>query len=134
MEPESAEAPLPTLSEALAWTGRRVEDVAGNRVGQATGIFADERSGEPTWLVAKLGRFSGPTVAIPLRDCAAGATRIWVAHPHRAIRAAPVVDPTRVLLREHELTICAHYGIGERVGRAAEVVARTEGSTTSHPA
>jgi hypothetical protein len=133
MESEPAAAPPPTLSEALAWAGHGVDDVAGNRVGVATGVFADERSGEPTWLVAKLGRFSGPTVAIPLRDCAAGPARIWVAHPRRAIRAAPVVDPTRVLLREHELTICAHYGIGERVGRAAEVVARPAGSTTSRP-
>ncbi len=50
------------------------------------------------------------------------------------IRSAPVVDPTRPLLREHELTICAHYGIGESVGRAAEVAGRPEGSVTSQPA
>jgi hypothetical protein len=37
------------------------------------------------------------------------------------------------LLREHELTICAHYGIGERVGRAAQVGDRAEGATTSRP-
>jgi hypothetical protein len=134
MESESAAAPLPTLSEALAWPGCGVDDVGGGRVGEATRVFVDERSGEPAWLVARLGRLSGPTVAIPLRDCAPGGGRIWVAHPRRAIRAAPVVDPTRVLLREHELTICAHYGIGERVGRAAEVADRPEGSTTSRPA
>ncbi len=44
-----------------------------------------------------------------------------------------MVDPSRPLLREHELTICAHYGIGERVGRAAEVVGRPEGAVTSKP-
>jgi hypothetical protein len=44
-----------------------------------------------------------------------------------------VVDPARPLLREHELTICAHYGIGERAGRAAEVMSRPEGSVTSQP-
>jgi hypothetical protein len=81
-----------------------------------------------------LGRFTGPTVAIPLRDCAGAPSRIWVAHPRRTIRAAPVVDSTRLLLREHELAICAHYGIGERVGRAAEIVGRPEGSVTSRPA
>ncbi len=45
------------------------------------------------------------------------------------IRAAPVVDPTAPLRREHELTICAHFGIGETVGRAAEVAGRPEGES-----
>jgi len=49
------------------------------------------------------------------------------------IRTAPVVDPTRPLRREHELTICSHYGIGEAVGRAAEVAARPEGEITATP-
>jgi PRC-barrel domain len=133
MDSEAAAAPPPTLEEARTWLGCRVDDVAGTRVGQARGVFADTASGEPTWLVAKLGRFSGPVVAIPLRDCAAGAGRVWVAHPRRAIRTAPVVDPTRLLLREHELTICAHYDIGEQVGRAAEVSPHAKGSVTSRP-
>jgi hypothetical protein len=134
MESEAAPAAPPTLGEARAWVGCRVDDVAGSRVGRARAVFADERSGEPTWLIVKLGRFAGPLVAIPLRDCAATASRVWVAHPRRTIRTAPLVDPTRLLLREHELTICGHYGIGEQVGRAAEVVARAEGSVTSQPA
>jgi hypothetical protein len=45
-----------------------------------------------------------------------------------------VVDPSRPLRREHELTICAHYGIGEAVGRAAAVVGRDEGAVTAQPA
>jgi hypothetical protein len=85
-------------------------------------------------LIVKQGRFGGSLVSIPLRDCAAAASRVWVAHPREAIRGSPVVDPTRPLLREHELTICAHYGIGERVGRAAEVAGRPAASVTSTPA
>jgi hypothetical protein len=49
------------------------------------------------------------------------------------MRDAPTVDPTRPLLREHELAICVHYGIGERVGRAAEVAGRPEGSVSAQP-
>jgi hypothetical protein len=70
---------------------------------------------------------------VPIADCAAGGGRAWVAHGRDAIRSAPVVDPGRPLLREHELTICAHYGIGEHVGRAAEVARHAEGSLTSQP-
>ncbi|HEX3609061.1 MAG TPA: hypothetical protein VHU14_05255 [Solirubrobacterales bacterium] len=122
------------LSEAKSWTGHGIDDVAGSAVGQVHGFFVDAESGEPTWLIAKQGRFGAILVAVALHDCAGGGGRVWVAHRRETIRSAPVVDPTRPLLREHELTICAHYGIGERVGRAAEVAGRAEGATTSRPA
>jgi len=123
----------PSLAEARGWVGYAVDDVAGAAVGQVHGFFVDAEGGKPTWLIARQGRLRGTLVAVPLRDCAGGGGRVWVAHETAAIRGAPVVDPSRPLLREHELTICAHYGIGERAGRAAEVVARPEGSVTSQP-
>jgi hypothetical protein len=131
---EAASSSLPSLGQAREWVGSEVDEISGAGVGQVHGFFADAGGGEPTWLIARQGRVRGTLVAIPLRDCAGGGGRVWVAHPADAIRSAPVVDPTRPLLREHELTICAHYGIGERVGRAAEVVARPEDSVTSQPA
>jgi hypothetical protein len=121
-------------AEARGWVGFEVDEIGGSRVGQVAGFFDDAATGDPAWLIARLGRRRGSLVAIPLRDCAGGGGRAWVAHAGKTIRSAPVVDPTKPLLREHELTICAHYGIGERVGRAAEVVARPEGSVTSQPA
>lgn len=127
-------AVAPPLEEARRWLGHQVDEIDGAGVGQVQGFFVDADGTKPTWLIAKLGRRRGPLVAIPYRDCAAGAGRVWIAHRREAIRRAPVVDPTRPLLREHELTICAHYGIGERVGRAAEVVGRPEGAVTSKPA
>jgi hypothetical protein len=125
---------LPAPAEAKSWVGYGVDDAGGATVGQVHGFFLDEPSGDPAWLIVKQGRLARSLVAIPLRDCAAGGGRVWVAHGRETIRSAPLVDPTRPLLREHELTICAHYGIGERVGRAAEVVGRPEGSVTSQPA
>lgn len=125
---------MPSLSEARGWVGHQVDDEGGTAVGQVHGLFVDAAAGEPTWLIVKQGRFGGSLVSVPLRDCAAGAGRVWVAHARETIRSSPVVDPTRPLLREHELAICAHYGIGERVGRAAEVAPRAAASVTSTPA
>jgi len=123
----------PSLEEAQAWIGNGVDDLGGASVGQAHGLFVDAESGAPTWLIVKQGRVKPTLVAAPLRDCAAAAGRVWIAHDRDVIRRAPVVDPTRPLLREHELTISAHYGIGETVGRAAEVAGRDEGAATSQP-
>ena len=133
MTEPAAPAP-PSLGEARSWLGHQVDDAGGTGVGQAHGLFIDAAGGEPTWLIVKQGRFNGSLVAIPLRDCAAGAGRVWAAHPRETIRSSPLVDPTRPLLREHELTISAHYGIGEQVGRAAEVAGRAAASVTSTPA
>jgi hypothetical protein len=126
---------------SAGWLGFEVDDVAGARAGRVRGLFADAERGEPAWLVVDLarrlpllGRRGGRLVALPLRDCAGGGGRVWTAHRREALRRAPAVDPTRPLLREHELTICAHYGIGERVGRAAEVAGRPEGAVTAQPA
>jgi hypothetical protein len=130
---ESPAAAPPSLGEARGWIGHRVDEIGGGSIGKVHGLFADAGSGEPSWLIAKLGRSGRSLVAIPLRDCAAGGGHVWVAQERETIRSAPVVDPTRPLLREHELTICAHYGIGESVGRAAEVAGRPEGAVTSRP-
>jgi len=123
------------LDEARAWLGNDVDDVDGRQVGFAHSFFVDAASGAPAWLVvrSKRRRLGSSHVVVPATDCAAVAGRVWVAHGRESIRSSPVVDPGRPLLREHELTICAHYGIAESVGRAAEVAGRDGASVTSKP-
>jgi hypothetical protein len=124
----------PTTAEAMSWLGADVAGLGGNAVGQVQGLFVDADSGEPAWLVARLGRRRrARVVAVPFANCAGAPFGVWVAQEADAIRSAPVVDPTRPLRREHELTICAHFGIGEKVGRAAEVAGREEGGITATP-
>ncbi|HEX2095968.1 MAG TPA: hypothetical protein VHF50_01200 [Solirubrobacterales bacterium] len=126
----------------VSWLGFEVDDLDGRRAGRVRGFFADAERGDPAWLVVDLARRlpllrrrrGGHLVAVPMRDCAWGGGRVWTAHPREELRHAPTVDPTRPLLREHELAICSHYGIGERVGRAAEVVPRAKGAVTAQPA
>lgn len=140
MTEATSPAGLPSLAEAIGWAGFAVDDVAGGRVGRVRSVFVDAANGEPAWLIvglerriSLLGRRRGRLVAVPLRDCVAAAQRVWTAHGAGALRTAPAVDPSRPLLREHELAICAHYGIGERVGRAAEASGRPEGTITAQP-
>ena len=130
-----ADAPAPPLqaAEVDGWLGWEIDPIDSADGGQVRGYFSDAGSGEPTWLVVKLGRFGGRLVAVPMRSCAGGGGRVWVAHERSVIRRAPVVDPTCPLLREHELAICEHFGIGEGSGRAAEVYGRPEGAATSLP-
>jgi hypothetical protein len=125
---------LPSLEEAHGWIGFDLDDVGGNPVGRVEGLYTDERESAPVWLVVTAGRRRrAKTIVVPLRECAAMPGRVWTAQSREAMRDAPAVDPTRPLLREHEAAICAHYGIGERVGRHAEVAGRPGGTVTARP-
>jgi hypothetical protein len=127
-------AAMPSLAEATCWVGAEVRDLDGAGAGEVHGIFADRASGDPAWLIVRIGRRRGARlVAVPLRSCAGAAFGVWVAQEGALLATAPVVDPTRPLRREHELTICSHFGIGETVGRAAEVAGRPEGDVTAVP-
>ena len=140
---EAPPAGLPGLDEVGQWVGLELDDAAGKAVGRVTGIYTDAESGRPVWLVLAVGggrrrlpfaRRGAKTVIVPLHECAAMPGRVWTAQGRQAMREAPSVDPTRSLLREHELTICLHYGIGEEDGRHAEVAGRAKSSVTAHPA
>jgi hypothetical protein len=128
------EAARPSAAEALDWLEAELAELSGDAIGQVHGFYVDAESGEPAWLVARLGRRRrARIVAVPFSNCAGAAFGVWVGQEAEAIRSAPVVDPTRPLRREHELAICAHFGIGEKVGRAAEVASREEGGITAAP-
>jgi hypothetical protein len=128
------DARRPSAAEAMGWLGAEVAELGGAPVGQVQGVFVDADSGDPAWLVTRLGRRRrARVVALPFANCAGAPFGVWVAQEGDAIRSAPVVDPTRPLRREHELTICAHFGIGERAGRAAEVAGREAGNITATP-
>jgi hypothetical protein len=129
-----SENPQISAPEAMGWLGADIAELSGNAIGQVQGLYVDAESGEPAWLIARLGRRRrARVVAIPFANCAGAPFGVWVSQEADAVRSAPVVDPTRPLRREHELTICAHYGIGEGVGRAAQVAVREEGGITAAP-
>jgi hypothetical protein len=129
-----AETALPSLAEARKWVGAELSEADGATVGEVTGFFLDSSTGEPVWLIARVGRRRhAKLIAVPLRECAGAAFGVWVGQDAEALSTAPVVDPTRPLRREHELTICSHFGIGEGVGRAAEIAGRPAGDVTASP-
>jgi hypothetical protein len=121
---------LPTLEDARRWIGFRVDEMGGASVARVQEIYVDQESGDPVWVVIKIGRF-GKLTALPLRDCAGGAGHVWTAYPRELIRGAPGIQPGTPLTREQELEICSHYGIHEHQARAGEISGRPEGAVTS---
>jgi hypothetical protein len=133
-----AEPGAPDATAAAGWIGGPLSDLEGERIGAVEGLYIDAKNHHPAWVVARLNptkrRDRGRVVAIPAGVCAgAPGVGVWIAEDGEMLRAAPVVDPGRALLREHELTILGHYGIAGEVGRAGEIADRDDGDVTAIP-
>jgi hypothetical protein len=129
----SGKPPLPTLDQALEWDGMQIDGLDNRTVGRIAGIHVDAEDGEPRWALIRLGPLAGCT-AIPFEHVAEGAGRLWAAYDREWIREAPRFRPTESLTALQELELCAHWGISERQGRAAEVVEQDADEITAVPA
>ena len=89
---ESETIPRPGADEVRSWIGDRLDELAGANVGKIDGVFVDAESGEPEWIVVRMGRFGHHTL-IPARDAVAGVKRVWVPYTRDQIRQAPKADP-----------------------------------------
>jgi hypothetical protein len=136
-QPENDDAkpkpPLPTLEEAMEWEGLRIDGLGNKTLGRVAGVHVDAESREPRWALIRLGPLAGCT-AIPFEHVAQGAGRLWAAYERDWIREAPRFRPNESLTALHELELCAHWGIGEERGRAAEVAGKDEDAITAVPA
>jgi hypothetical protein len=129
---ESATAPPPGSEEAKGWVGFRLDEIAGAGVGKIEGVFVDESSGEPVWLLARMGRFGHHTL-VPGRDAVEGVGRVWVPYTRDQIRRAPKVQPAVALTAEAERQLLEHYRIDSEAGRAAEIADHDATDVTATP-
>jgi hypothetical protein len=110
---------MPELQEALGWTGFRVDDVYGARVGIVEDIYVDQETDSPCWILVKMGRFSDAHALLPVHDVVAGSGHVWVPYEKDLIRRAPQVSAGMPVSQEREATLCAHYGVMS--SRGAEI-------------
>jgi hypothetical protein len=130
---QAEKAPLPSLDEAMAWEGLQIDGLGNKTLGRIAGIHVDADDGEPRWALIRLGPLAGCT-AIPYEHVAEGAGRLWAAYDRDWIREAPRFRPNESLTALQELELCAHWGIREGSGRAAEVAKQDADEITAVPA
>ncbi len=114
------------------WSGHRLDEIGGANVGKIDGLFLDAESGEPEWLLARMGRFGHHTV-VPARDAVEGVKRVWVPYTRDQIRQAPKVDPSAGLTAGAERRLLEHFGILADAGRGAAIADRDESEQTAEP-
>jgi hypothetical protein len=123
----------PTLKDATGWEGMQIDGLGNKTLGRVAGIHVDAEDGQPRWALIRLGPLAGCT-AIPFEHVAEGAGRLWAAYDRDWIREAPRFRPNESLTALQELELCAHWGIHEGQGRAAEVAEQDADEITAVPA
>jgi hypothetical protein len=131
-EPEVAEDL--TVAEIQSWNGFRLDDMGGSAAGKVEGVYVDADSGNPEWILARMGRF-GHHCLIPARDAVAAGGHVWVPYTRDQIRKGPKIEAGKPLQRDQEAALLEHYGVGTgEVGRGAELAAHDASAVTARPA
>jgi hypothetical protein len=121
------------LGEVQSWTGHRLDEIGGAAVGKVEGVYVDDESDRPEWLLARMGRFGHHTL-VPARDAVEGVGRVWVPYTRDQIRRGPKVAAGKPLSGETERELLGHYGIAADAGRFAELAKRPADALTARPA
>lgn len=106
------------LDTVRHWIGERVDDAQGAKVGIVRGLYLDNESRTPLWLIVRLGRTEQYS-AIPLDRAMSGSGRVSVPHGRETIRTSPPLVISRPLSPKHELELCRHYGVDPTRGAMA---------------
>ena len=117
------------VDEIEGWAGWRVDDIGGGGVGKVEGAYVDAKTGEPEWLLVRVGRF-GRRSMVPARTAVGGVRRVWVPYPRETLRGAPRVEPGEPLDLERETELAQHFS----TDRAERLAGRPPGSVMSRPA
>lgn len=124
---------MPDLQQALGWSGFRVDDVYGARVGIVEDIYVDHDTDSPCWILVKMGRFSDAHALLPIRDAVAGNGHVWIPYEKDLIRRAPQVAAGMPITQELERALCVHYGVmSSRGAEIAEVPASALTAASVH--
>lgn len=93
------------------WIGRTVYDRGGDKIGDITDIYYDDRTGRPEWMTVSTGWFGTKEQFIPISGTAAHGDDLRVEFDKDLIKDAPAVDADDAHLSPaEERRLYSHYG------------------------
>jgi len=92
-----------------AWIDRDAYDVNGEKIGEIAGIYYDEVTGRPEWLVVRTGLFGSNVSFAPIAGSSAYGEDLQVAYDKDTVKDAPNVDPDGYLDADEERRLFEHY-------------------------
>jgi hypothetical protein len=94
-----------------AWIGRTLLDGDGRTVGVIEETYCNKDSGEPLWMLVRMGRFRAYRRFAPLARATADGDAVRTPRTKRQIDNSPHVDPTHQLADSAVCDLYRHYGM-----------------------
>lgn len=125
----------PHSQEMAAWTGRNVYDPSGQKIGKAGQLWADNDSGQPTWMTVHTGLFGTNESFVPVPGLRPSGDDLQTPYPKEQVKDAPNYDPGSGHIDDDQQTLLyRHYGLAEpgvrTGGQGADTGHDTSGPTT----
>jgi uncharacterized protein (TIGR02271 family) len=111
-----------TEQELRAVIEGKVTNTGGDKLGSVGQIYADDQTGEPTWVTVKTGLFGTSESFVPLVGASVSGSDLVVNYDKETIKNAPRVDADGHLTPEEEQQLFAYYGLdgGDGYARRTE--------------
>jgi uncharacterized protein (TIGR02271 family) len=107
-----------TEQELRAVIDGKVTNTAGDKLGSVGQIYADDQTGEPTWVTVKTGLFGMSESFVPLAGASVSGSDLVVDYDKEMIKNAPRVEADGHLTPEEEQQLFAYYGLDSGGGYA----------------
>jgi uncharacterized protein (TIGR02271 family) len=99
------------------WIGRTVYDRDGDKIGDITDIYYDDRTGRPEWMTVSTGWFGTSEQFVPISGTSPHGDDIRADYTKDMIKDAPSVDADDAhLTEEEEQRLYSHYGFNATAG------------------
>jgi len=99
-------------SQFAGWTGRKVVDPDGDKVGTISGVYADDETGEPEWLAVSTVLFGTKVSFVPIEGARESGDGVVIAFDKARVKDAPNAEADGHLSVDEERALYAHYGRG----------------------
>jgi hypothetical protein len=113
---------VPSTPDLHTWREREVIDADGEPLGHAEDLYADDRTGEPVFLLVRGGRFGTRLHFVPLDGATLDNGKIRIAHRVEQVNGAPNISADEHLTRTEEERLFRHYGMEAPAGEASVLV------------
>jgi sporulation protein YlmC with PRC-barrel domain len=109
---------MPGTTDLHIMREREVIDVDGESLGHAEDLYADQRTGEPVFLLIRGGRFGTKLHFVPVDGAEIEGEKIRVAFSGDKVNNAPNISADESLSPSEEEQLFHHYGMDGHDGAA----------------
>jgi hypothetical protein len=106
---------MAVTTDPETWIGTTLTDPKSHRLGTIEGIYAEEPTGEPLWMLVRSGTLHRRHSFVPLVDARPLGGVIVTEYRRPQIGGAPRIDPQEDLPAHQVRELYRHYGLRDDV-------------------